>query len=95
MTYLEHYTRHMLHRICSTRYVLDFWLRRVTSLRAPPALLLGYLWDKQPSAPFKPGNRALCRKMPVPGTAFEIQSEVTKHYIAQVRGCSSGGMEGV
>ena len=65
------------------RYMLDFWLRRVTSLRAPPALLLGYLWDKQPSAPFKPGNRALCRKMPVPGTAFEVQSEVTRHYLAQ------------
>jgi len=72
------------------RYLLDFFLRRVTSLRAPPALVLSYLWDKQPSAPFKPGNRALCRHMPVPGTAFEVQSKVTRHYLAQVRVCSSG-----
>ena len=42
------------------QYMLDFWLHRLSSLRAPPAILLGYLWDKQPSAPFKPGNRALC-----------------------------------
>lgn len=65
------------------RYLAEAWLRRLHALRAPPALLLAYLWDKQPSAPFKPGNRQLCRRMPVPGSAFEAQAAVVRHYQAQ------------
>ena len=49
------------------RYMLDFWLRRTLTRRIggppPPLMLLAYLWDKQPAAAFKAGNRALCRRM--------------------------------
>jgi hypothetical protein len=64
----------------SMRFMMEYWLRRVASLRPPPALLLTYLWDKQPGVAFKPGNRALCRKLPVPASAFRAQRSTLEHY---------------
>ena len=49
------------------RYMLDHWLHRALTLGAPPpALLLAYLWDKQPAAAFKAGNRACASACPSP-----------------------------
>ena len=63
------------------RYLLDYWLRRTLTLGSPPpALLLAYLWDKQPAAAFKAGNRAYCRRMPVPGSAFAAQRPVLDQF---------------
>lgn len=33
--------------------------------RPLPFALMTFLWDKQPAAAFKPGRRALCRRLPV------------------------------
>ena len=62
------------------RYMIDAWLRRSLSYRPPPLLMLTYLWDKQPAAPFKAGNRALCRHMPVPSSAYDAQRSVLEQY---------------
>ena len=63
------------------RYMLSFWLRHSLSIASPPPLLLlAYLWDKQPAVAFKPGNRALCRRMPVPGSAYAAQLPVVQQY---------------
>eukprot|EP00966_Prymnesium_polylepis_P011700 269019-Prymnesium_polylepis.1 len=62
------------------RFMLESWLRRMMALRPPPGLLLAYLWDKQPAIAFKPGNRALCRRMPVPASAFTAQRAVLERY---------------
>ena len=77
------------------RYLLDYWLRR-TSVSAgpspPPALLLAYLWDKQPAAAFKPGNRALCRRTPVPGSAFAAQRSVLDQFSSSGTGLAAVNM---
>ena len=65
------------------RFMVERWLRRSLALRPPPALCLAYLWDKLPAAPFKPGNRALCRRMPVAGSAYDAQRPVLAHYLAR------------
>lgn len=62
------------------RYMIDAWLRRSLSYRPPPLLMLTYLWDKQPAAPFKAGNRALCRHMPVPSSAYDAQRSQIEHF---------------
>ena len=63
------------------RYLVDYWLRRSLSLGASsPALVMAYLWDKQPAAAFKAGNRALCKRMPVPCSAFDAQLPVLHQY---------------
>ena len=62
------------------RYMIDAWLRRSLSYRPPPLLMLTSLWDKQPAAPFKAGNRALCRHMPVPSSAYDAQRSVLEQY---------------
>lgn len=86
------------------RYMLDYWLRRSLDLSAdgvgssgatggavssPPLLLLTYLWDKQPAMAFKPGNRALCRRMPVPGSAYAAQRPVIEQFISSGAGIAA------
>ena len=75
------------------RYMLDHWLHRALTLGAPPpALLLAYLWDKQPAAAFKAGNRALCKRMPVPASAFNAQRPVLEEYSSRGAGFAALNM---
>ena len=79
------------------RYLLDYWLRRALTLGSPPpALLLAYLWDKQPAQAFKAGNRAYCRRMPVPGSAFAAQRPVLDQFASAGAGLfwRSAGQDG-
>lgn len=84
------------HSVETMRYLLDYWLRRslAASGGPPPALLLTYLWDKQPAAAFKAGNRALCRRMPVPGTAYAAQRPVLDSFASGGAGLAALDMAG-
>ena len=65
----------------SMAFMAEYWLRRTASLRPAPVALLTYLWDKQPAVAFKPGNRGLCRRLPVPASAFRAQRSTLEHYL--------------
>ena len=75
-------------------YMMDTWLRRSLSVRPPPLLLLAYLWDKLPATAFKPGNRALCHRMPVAGSAFAAQQPTLQLFSAAGAGLAAVNVAG-
>ncbi len=69
----------------TVQYIMRAWLRRVHLQwphRPPPAILMAYLWDKQPRQPTQMGQMWRCKYTPYPGSAFEPQARVLEHFAA-------------